>query len=143
MSSPGNARETSLNYFTCTLGQATQLPRTQFGTVNELIDKQAEEHGNKFACGFPVPRNGDQEWGCDLFSTYSRDLRSPHLLILSAYEDLRKGSIAAAAEIVLVFENKDIDECAKCVGLLCASSVDFLFTWLGLTRAGFEVLLIA
>jgi hypothetical protein len=42
----------------------------------------------------------------------------------------------------LVVENK-ISEEQKCVGLICPSSEDFLFVWLGLMRAGFSVLLIA
>jgi acyl-CoA synthetase (AMP-forming)/AMP-acid ligase II len=36
-----------------------------------------------------------------------------------------------------------LNETQPCVGLICPSSEDFLFAWLGLMRAGFAVLLIA
>lgn len=133
------SKEPILNYFTCTLGQAAQLSPSTFSTANKLIDKQAEAHGEDLACGFITPRNGDQEWGCDLLSTCSRDTQKHHLLIPAAYEDLRKASIAAAAELGPVITNGSV----TCVAFLCASSSDFLFTWLGLMRAGFSILLIA
>ncbi len=50
--------EASLNYFTCTLGQAAELqggiPR-DFTTVTEFIDIQAQVHRDKPAVGFPLP----------------------------------------------------------------------------------------
>jgi len=37
----------------------------------------------------------------------------------------------------------NLNNSQPCVGLICPSSEHFLFAWLGLTRAGFAVLLIA
>jgi hypothetical protein len=52
------ATEATLNYFTCTLGQAAELsgmfPR-DFETVTEFIDIQALAHRDKPAVGFPFP----------------------------------------------------------------------------------------
>ncbi len=33
-----NSGDAPLNYFTCTLGQAADLPHKNFSTINELID---------------------------------------------------------------------------------------------------------
>ncbi|CZR69636.1 related to nonribosomal peptide synthetase MxcG [Phialocephala subalpina] len=127
MSGNSTSDQHSLNYFTCTLGQAAQLAPTKFRTVDELIDKQAVDHGENLACGFPAPRDGDQEWGCELLT----------------FEDLRNCSVAAASELTQTIRSRDTDGSTKCVALLCASSLDFLLTWLGLMRAGIAVLLLA
>lgn len=57
-------------------------------------------------------------------------------LIRPDFRQLYEGSLKSAACL-------SFDEGRACVGLLCASSVNFLFTWLGLIRAGYSVLLIA
>jgi hypothetical protein len=58
------ATEATLNYFTCTLGQAAELngifPR-DFATVTELIDIQAQVHRDKPAVGFPFPASENSE----------------------------------------------------------------------------------
>lgn len=125
------ATEASLNYFTCTLGEAAELmgniPR-DFETITEFIDVQAQIHRDKPAVGFPFPASENNETrGYNLYS----------------FNGLKRGSIVVAKSLThLVVENKIIDE-QKCVGLICPSSEDFLFVWLGLMRAGFSVLLIA
>ena len=68
------ANEKDLTYFTCTLGQAASLNASRppgFDTVNQLIDKQAYEHGDKSALGFPTyskGRSGGEDWGYRIFS---------------------------------------------------------------------------
>jgi hypothetical protein len=48
-----------------------------------------------------------------------------------------------AKSLTELVEKNNSSEKQKCVGLICPSSEDFLFAWLGLMRAGFSVLLIA
>jgi hypothetical protein len=58
------ATEASLNYFTCTLGEAAELmgniPR-DFETITEFIDVQAQIHRDKPAVGFPFPASENNE----------------------------------------------------------------------------------
>lgn len=55
---PSSNMSNALNYFTCTLGQAAQYKETvpederSFDTVLDLVDKQAEAHGDRPALGF-------------------------------------------------------------------------------------------
>ncbi|PMD59587.1 acetyl-CoA synthetase-like protein [Hyaloscypha bicolor E] len=125
------APDAPFTYFTCTLGQAAEqnraLPR-DFGTATEFIDLQARLHPDKPAVGFPLPTSESREsWGCNIFS----------------FKDLQRGSAGVANSLrELVQTNRPIER-QFCVGLICGSSEDFLFAWLGLMRAGFVVLLIA
>lgn len=66
-----------VNYFVCTLGQATALIAQKphlFKTVNEFIDHQARQHPNHPAVGFPVPPEkdksdkSDKEWRRAVYS---------------------------------------------------------------------------
>lgn len=59
------------NYFTCTLGEATEMNSkkpSKFKTMNDLIDLQAKRVPNNWAVAFPVPKT-DRKWGHDIFST--------------------------------------------------------------------------
>lgn len=129
------------NYFICTLGEAAefnaQTPH-RFKTINELVDQQSREIPLRPAVAFPVPPiHRDQvweEWGYNLF-TYG-DLRR---LSLSTAEALS----IAIAEGASYYNSNPIVPPGTTVALLCPSSVDFLFTWLGLMRLGYAVLMIA
>lgn len=133
-----------LNYFICTLGEAAKLPPSKFTTANDLIDKQAKNRGEKFACGFPARQGEDREWSYDLFSSrWFTGSYAPSVANSTSIQRAPGKFNRAAEELVPVVENKDTDESAKFVALLCASSIDFLFSWLGLMRAGFAVLLTA
>ena len=63
------------------------------------------------------------------------------LTVPTAFADLRQKSIDKAW---LIHANiKDESNAPKNAALLCSSSEDFLFAWLGLMRLGYSVLLIA
>lgn len=146
MSLAAEADNLLLNYFTTTLGQAAGQPPSPFSTVNDLIDQQAHNSGEKLACGWPSPGETSSDWGCKLFSTYPRDLVAcPRIFthFFAAFGDLYLGSLAAAQELRNLVPTGDGQSPKKCVALVCASSIDFLFVWLGLMRAGSAVLLIA
>lgn len=69
----------SLSYFSCTLGEAAVLKSgnpTNFKTINDLIDLQAERHPKRYAVGFPTPKDGHQEWGSELFSMFRISITS-------------------------------------------------------------------
>lgn len=58
----GTMRETQLNYFICTLGEASRWNREHphpFHTVNDLIDEQAKELRQRPAVNFPGGCNGE------------------------------------------------------------------------------------
>jgi hypothetical protein len=60
----------SVNYFTCTLGQAAELnPRKlpKYHTINEFIDIQTEQCPDSPAVGFPIHANEDRSWSFELF----------------------------------------------------------------------------
>lgn len=65
-----------LNYFTCTLGQAAELntvDQHSWKTINEFIDRQAQENPNRPAVGFPVPLNNktqQSKWSFEVYSTW-------------------------------------------------------------------------
>ncbi|KAI1007254.1 hypothetical protein K3495_g969 [Podosphaera aphanis] len=120
------------NYFTCTLGEATEIKSNQFRAVpsflsiNDLIDKQAEAHTDDAALGITKL---DTENGRSSKNLYS-------------FNDLRKLSIYASNNLDRAM-NLRIGSNSKCVALLCPSGIDFVMAWLGLIRAGCSVLLIA
>lgn len=60
-----------------------------------------------------------------------------------AFEALQQGSKFAAQQLQQLLSQESDGPNSRTVALLCPSSVDFLFTWLGLMYAGYSVLLIA
>jgi acyl-CoA synthetase (AMP-forming)/AMP-acid ligase II len=61
----------------------------------------------------------------------------------TAFKDLKRVSVAVVNSLAELVSENEFSEKQQCVGLICPSSEDFLFAWLGLMRAGFSVLLIA
>ncbi len=61
------------------------------------------------------------------------------------YGDLKRGSVIISERLSQLLHGlaPETSSLSRVVALLCPSSVDFLFTWLGLMRKGFSVLLIA
>ncbi|KAH7390432.1 hypothetical protein BKA64DRAFT_679228, partial [Cadophora sp. MPI-SDFR-AT-0126] len=107
----------ALNYFTCTLGEASKFcRRSDFDTINTLLEIQGSRHPDSPAIAFPILN------GCK----YQ----------IFTFRQLFEGSLKSAVCL-------SPDGERGCVGLLCASSVDFLFAWLGFIRAGYSILLIA
>ena len=64
-----------VNYFVCTLGQASALNAEKphlFKTINDFIDLQARQYPTRPAVGFPIPpkdKETSKEWD---FVTYSK-----------------------------------------------------------------------
>jgi len=114
------------NYFVCTLGQAATLqdgPK-QYRTISEFISQQSEHCGSKLAVGFAIPRSGC-DWDREVFS----------------FQDIDQGARIFAHRLSKTF--KLTGQARQTIALLSHSSVEFLFTWLGLMRLGHSVLLIA
>lgn len=65
--------------------------------------------------------------------------QSQHLTSL-AFQDLQQGSWMSEYEIAILRNQLGS---FRTIALLCPSSVDFLFSWLRLLRAGYSVLIIA
>lgn len=57
-----------------------------------------------------------------------------------AFHDLRRKTLAYAHAFEQILSDR---RPSRTIGLLCPSSEDFLFAWLGLMRCGYSVLLIA
>ncbi|KXJ90764.1 hypothetical protein Micbo1qcDRAFT_226787 [Microdochium bolleyi] len=118
-----------LNYFTCTLGQAAQWKQTvpedqqSFGTVLDLVDKQAEALGSQQALGFA-------------------DLKQGKVLPLT-FGELRALSIQAVDVLEEALRPLKQASTSPAVGLICSSGLDFVLTWLGLMRLGYTVFLLA
>ncbi|KAI9700250.1 MAG: hypothetical protein M1836_002264 [Candelina mexicana] len=131
------------NYFVCTLGQAAIIkqdkPHEEFSTINDFVDLQARRIPHTPAVGIPRPlTNGDAHgpWGENVVT----------------FELLRRVSIVLAKKLSLSLlrrpdatQKHDAQNGCKrgCVGLLCPSAADLLFTWLALMRMGYSVLLLA
>lgn len=116
------------NYFVCTLGQATVINEKQspIDNINEFIDYQGQNSADLPAVGFPLPgEEGSAEWTHQVYT----------------FQDIWKGS-AYVAE-VLKASIKSTGSAQTTVALLCPSTSNFLFVWLGLIRLGHAVLLIA
>ncbi|RMZ73935.1 nonribosomal peptide synthetase [Pyrenophora seminiperda CCB06] len=116
------------NYFVCTLGQAAALNTSpkSYRNISDFISHQARHHPLLPAVGFPIPRPDQQEW---------------------AYKILTFADVDTGTH---VFASRLFSSCGpspygspQTVALLCHSSPEFLFTWLGLIRLGYAVLLIA
>lgn len=129
------------NYFISTLGEAAEInARTphRFKTIDQFLDQQSREIPLRPAVAFPVPHTRrdqvGEEWGYDLFT----------------YSDLRRQSLSTAEALsIAIVEGTSHHNggstvpAGTTVALLCPSSVDFLFAWLGLMRLGYAVLMIA
>jgi len=115
-----------VNYFVCTLGQAAHLndqPKP-YRTVSEFVIQQAQHHPQLPAVGFPIPEQGPNGWFYKVLT----------------FADVDRGSNAFALRLSAVLKSPSTSET---IALLCHSSPEFLFTWLGLMRLGHPVLLIA
>ncbi len=116
----------SNNYFVCTLGQASVLNSQlkTYHTISDFVEQQAQNHPLLPAVAFPVPGPDDNDWGRIVFS----------------FKDIDHGTNVFTKRLQTML---GISENARAVALLCHSSMEFLFTWLGLMRLGYSVLLIA
>jgi acyl-coenzyme A synthetase/AMP-(fatty) acid ligase len=112
------------NYFVCTLGQAAALSgkAKQYRTITEFVDLQNQRHPFLPAVGFPIPKQDQQPWG---------------------YKVLSFGEVHQGSNIFAQRLSSTLGPAGGTVALLCHSSPEFLFTWLGLMRLGHSVLLIA
>jgi len=124
-------------YFTCTLGQAAELKNQQsVQNVNEFVEAQAKTNPDMPAVGFytaPSSSSGKDnshgrqpEW---TYQTYT-------------FSQILAGSVNTAKQL-LENSGEALSGRRSTVGLLCPSTAEFLFTWLGLMRLGHAVLLIA
>ena len=112
--------DASLNYFTCTLGEAASRSLTdhsRWTTINQLINHQAVHNPTRPAVGF-----------FDKESSYA----------VYNFQDLHEQALRAAQTL-----KWRVNHGGQAIALLCSSGRDFLFSWLGLIRMGFAVLLIA
>lgn len=126
-----------LDYFTCTLGQAalwkkgqsTQHP-TEFSTVLELIDDQGRDLPDEPALGFAdFSDDGRQEGRGAAQVTFG---------------ELKRSSCLAATVLCNRLGKPSAPDAKKgTIGLMCASSLEFVLTWLGLMRLGYTVFLLA
>ncbi|KAM0397059.1 hypothetical protein ACHAQC_004592 [Fusarium culmorum] len=119
------------NYFTCTLGQAAQLKRqhgaSKWKTVLELIDHQAQNIPDSPALGFAT------------FKHLKSSQVSPYFLTFQSLSESSKH----AAQILSQLLPQPKSSWHMTIGLLAASTTDFVLTWLGLMRLGYTVLLLA
>ncbi|KAI0890128.1 uncharacterized protein GGS22DRAFT_150069, partial [Annulohypoxylon maeteangense] len=116
----------NFNYFTCTLGHAAHLKeesndQRSSKTVLELIDTHAIHIPGLPALGF-ANYNSDTtpHWPPD-HVTFSE---------LCALSKIAARNLAKALHV----ESKDVG--SPTIGLLCASSLNFVSAWLGLMRLG-------
>ncbi|KAK8087449.1 male sterility protein-domain-containing protein [Apiospora phragmitis] len=143
-----------LNYFTCTLGQAalwkkkqsTQQP-IEYSTVLELIDSQGQDIPDAPAIGFAnFSDDGErgsgesEEASASLHQPSSQHVPSPRQV---TFRELKEHSLMAATVLGACLGHSRTHEAKGTVGLMCASSLDFVFTWLGLMRLGYTPFLLA
>lgn len=114
------------NYFVCTLGQAAGLATVpkNYRTISDFIVQQSQKHPLLPAVGFPIPQPDQKLWDHKVLT----------------FADIDRGSNAFASRLSTALEASRKSET---IALLCHSSPEFLFTWLGLMRLGHSVLLIA
>ncbi|EME81979.1 uncharacterized protein MYCFIDRAFT_29743 [Pseudocercospora fijiensis CIRAD86] len=113
-----------LNYFTCTLGEAQAHRDDTFANITDFIEQQAKSYPDYPAAGFYTPSSkSSATWHTDIFT----------------FQDVLSRSVGTANALAGILE---VDG-RKVVALLCPSTVEFLFTWLGLIRLGHSVLLVA
>lgn len=116
------------NYFVCTLGQAeattTSTKPKPYQTISEFVEYQAQCHPNLPAVGFPLPCPDQRGWKYKVLT----------------FDNIHHGTDVFAKRLGSTLE---VPRSPKTVALLSHSSPEFLFTWLGLMRLGYSVLLIA
>lgn len=114
------------NYFVCTLGQAALLNTSpkSYRNISEFLNWQAHHHPLLPAVGFPIPKPSHQAWEYKV----------------ATFQDVDRGVDVFASRLSTVLGPS---RSPQTVALLCHSSPEFLFTWLGLIRLGHAVLLIA
>lgn len=138
-----------VNYFVCTLGQAASINHRKphsFRTVHEFLDAQARATPHSPAVAFPTVsghQKNDAEWAHQVFSAFIAIGWVAPANQRLAYRDLQQISSVVARELHQLLSRESDGPTSRTVALLCPSSVDFLFTWLGLMCAGYAVLLIA
>jgi acyl-coenzyme A synthetase/AMP-(fatty) acid ligase len=112
------------NYFVCTLGQAAAISNRpkQYSTVSEFVNFQALRHAFLPAVGFYIPHQSQSSW---------------------EYKVLNFGDVHRGSDVLAQRLSGSLSTSGNTVALLCHSSPEFLFTWLGLMRLGLSVLLIA
>ncbi|RGP77193.1 hypothetical protein FLONG3_4708 [Fusarium longipes] len=120
------------NYFTCTLGEAAQLKRQddaakKWKTVLELIDDQAENIPDSPAVGFAT------------FKHLKSTQVSPYFFTFKSLSESSKHAAQILSQQLILPK----DPSHMTIGLLSASTTDFVLTWLGLMRLGYTVLLLA
>ncbi|KAL8728930.1 MAG: hypothetical protein Q9181_005172, partial [Wetmoreana brouardii] len=116
-----------LNCFTCTLGQALRVDEKNthpYKTINDFLDHQAFNEPYRHAVGFPDPSAQVSNGRWD-YKTYLYSAQNLGMLLRATFEDVNEQQNSGT------------------VALLCPSSLEFLFTWLGLMRLGYSVLLVA
>ncbi|KAL9131179.1 MAG: hypothetical protein Q9217_000832 [Psora testacea] len=118
----------SLNYFTCTLGEAIPLNERKpplFHTISGLIDHQAKHNPDRPAVGFCYDMQYVKQPNKWTWITYT-------------FRELKNKINDVAQEYLshMTFPTRT-------VGLLCSSGRDYLLTWLALIRIGCTVLLVA
>ena len=115
------------NYFICTLGHASVLGQNKdYNNINQFIDIQAERVPGLPAVGFVQPAGDDlKPWGHSILD----------------FGDIKKRS-QTVVKLLLGLVPSGTSS-GRTVALLCASTAEFLFTWLALIRMGYPVLLVA
>jgi len=117
-----------ITYFTCTLGQAALMNKDQYpiSNIKQFIDHQCKTVPKLPAVGFPEPdTSSTQPWKSRVFS----------------FEDIQRGT-NAFENLARAYTLAGPSE-PKTVALLCPSTPDFLFAWLGLICLNHPVLLLA
>lgn len=115
-------------YFTCTLGQASDLGLTDksFQNINCFIEARAKSAPNDPAVGFAIPSASETEaWSS---STWT-------------FAEVFQGS-RTIANVIYKKHGKQLGQ-SRTVALICPSTPEFLFIWLALMRLGHAVLLVA
>ncbi|KAL9601196.1 MAG: hypothetical protein Q9219_002696 [cf. Caloplaca sp. 3 TL-2023] len=125
-----------VNYFVCTLGQATEINQTnphRYTTINEFVDHQADTIPDSLAVGFPMPsdRRTDETWSSSILTF--KELQAHSLFVAVKFHEA----------LSLANCNPTNRTHPQTLALLCSSSLEFLYTWLALMRLGYSVLLIA
>ncbi|KAK7947770.1 uncharacterized protein PG986_008656 [Apiospora aurea] len=144
-----------LNYFTCTLGQAALWKKGQsnqqpneFATVLELIDDQGRDIPDEPAIGFADFSHDREHEGAAQSGEETSPYPRPPVKPASGpqqvtFKELKYLSQAASATLADCLRQSRDREAKGTVGLMCASSLDFVFTWLGLMRLGYTVFVLA
>jgi thioester reductase-like protein len=121
----GRAFNMSANYFTCTLGQAVNHQRGKaYRSINEFLEHKARSDPDLPVLGF--------------YEVADKTLVQLKARVLT-FSDVLQGTVKAASTL----SEQIVAEKGQAVGLLCPSSVEFLFSWLALIWLGHPALLIA